>query len=152
MLCMLSFRRGTMAALLLGVLLAAEFSQAQSASAAADQLKPLVDRFTAAQVNFDAATLRDLTTPDYVEVSPVGDVDPRDKMLGFYSPEAKAQAPSATASVSEYSIRVFDKTAVVIAKVTFQMKGPDGKERTSYMRDTFICRQTDHGWKLFSVQ
>lgn len=43
-----------------------------------------------AQRTFDQAAMDRLLAEDYVEVSPVGDVDPRAKVLSFYTPEARA--------------------------------------------------------------
>ena len=39
----------------------------------------------AAQLAFDQPALEGLLAADYLEVSPVGDVDTRDEVIGFYS-------------------------------------------------------------------
>jgi hypothetical protein len=113
-------------------------------------LTQVVEQFTQAQVGFAPSVLRDLTTPEYIEVSPLGEVDPRDKMLGFYAPENKVPAPSAI--VSEVNIRILGDTAVVIVKVTFTTKEADANTPEHALRETFVARQTPDGWKLASAQ
>ncbi len=115
-----------------------------------EALQQVVERFTQAQVGFEPSVLRDLTAAEYIEVSPLGEVDPREKMLGFYAVENKVEAPAAT--VSEFNVRVLGETAVVIAKVTFEMKGAAAKMPTHALRETFVARQTADGWKLVSAQ
>ena len=63
---------------------------------AAAPLGDLVRKFTDAQVQRDAAALRALTSEQYIEVSPVGELDPREKMLGFYVKDASRAAPART--------------------------------------------------------
>jgi hypothetical protein len=71
------------------------------------QLSILVQRFTKAQEMFDAASLKELTAENYVEVSPAGEVDPRAKMLESYAPDKKLESPDA--SVTEVDIRMFGR-------------------------------------------
>ena len=98
------------------------------------ELTRLVEQFTQAQVAFEPAVLKELTTEDYIEVSPLGEVDPRDKMLGFYDPEYKVEA--SVADVSEINVRIYSETAVVVAKVTFCSRfGP-----AFLMQANHICR------------
>lgn len=61
-------------------------------------LRMLVERFETARTRFDPAALDRTLAPDYEEISPVGDVDTRDKVLGYYAPEAKRPAPPMTNS------------------------------------------------------
>ena len=119
-------------------------------SSSEEALKQVIDEFTHAQVGFAPSVLRDLTTPEYIEVSPLGEVDPRDKMLGFYAPENKVPAPSET--TSDFNVRVMGDTAVVIVKVTFQTKGIDTGAPAHALRETFLARQTPESWKLVSAQ
>ena len=60
------------------------------------QVVQVVEAFNRAQNAFDQARLRALTTDDYVEISPIGEVDPRNKMLDFYDPAKKVAAPPMT--------------------------------------------------------
>src|SRR6187455_2888570 len=78
-----------------------------------DALKSLVKQMTDAQAGFDAAALDKILTADYIEISPVGEFDPREKVLGFYKPELKPPAGkmSATTEATEFSIRNYGKFA-----------------------------------------
>ena len=69
-----------------------------------------------AQRTFDQAAMDRLLTDDYVEVSPVGEVDSRAKVLSFYTPEARAKGPQPSSVVlDEPNIRTYGDSAVVIA-------------------------------------
>ena len=116
---------------------------------AAQGLSTLVERFAKAQQNFDVPTLSDLTTEDYVEVSPLGEVDSRDRMLSSYAPEHKVDPPKV--SIQETQARVFGETGVVLARLKYTMKGWDDQPRTSDLRATFVARKTPTGWKLTST-
>ena len=125
------------------------FVSAQSKDDAA--LKALVKQMTDAQMAFDAAALDRIFTSDYIEISPAGEFDPRDKVLGFYKPELKPPAMPAL-EISEYSIRNYGKLAIVIAKFTYTMT-VDGKPTPPRsMRVTFVCRSEKDAWKIASSQ
>jgi len=125
--------------------------QAQTPAETEKKVLDVVQRFTDAQTAFNVSVLKDLTAEEYVEVSPVGDVDPRDKMLGFYAPENKISGVSVT--LSEPSVRIFsDDTAIVIEKIGYAIKGPDGASHSNDMRGTFVLRKFGSAWKLISTQ
>jgi ketosteroid isomerase-like protein len=117
-------------------------------------LKSLIKRMTDAQLAWDAAALDAVFTPDYIEISPLGEFDPREKVLGFYKPELKPSAevlPRAM-DLSEFSIRDYGKYAIVIVKASFSTL-IDGKPTPPRsMRGTFVCRQEKGGWKIASSQ
>ena len=50
----------------------------------------MLQALVVAQETFDATQLDQLLAPDYIEISPLGEVDPRAKVLGFYAPDKKA--------------------------------------------------------------
>lgn len=118
-------------------------SQATNQDAA---LIGLVDSFARAQREYDQPKLKALTTPDYVEVSPVGDVDARDEMLGFYAPDKKRASPELV--ISERLIKRQGDSAVVLAKLSFAAPGPGGVARTVAMRASFVARRTGRIWRL----
>lgn len=109
----------------------------------------VVKRFTVAQQSFDQSALRELTDENYVEVSPIGDVDTREAMLGFYAPSKREEAPALT--VSEANVRSLGDTAIVIAKVSFGAPGGAPGSEVS-MRATFVARRISGHWKLNSLQ
>lgn len=51
-------------------------------------LTDLVRQMATAQSNFDEATLDKIYALDYIEVSPIDEVDERKKAIGFYNLEA----------------------------------------------------------------
>jgi ketosteroid isomerase-like protein len=109
-----------------------------------------IDAFVAAQRGYDAAALGRLTTDDYVEVSPVGDVDNRDEMLGFYAPDKKR--PSPAIALSEREVRMAGSSAIALAKLTMTVPGPGGAVREIAMRATFTARRAGSVWQLSSAQ
>ena len=109
------------------------------------ELTALVERFTRAQQGFDQPTLAKLTEESYIEISPLGEVDPRAKMLGFYAPEKKTAVPP-LATLSELDVRVYGDAGVVIAKLHWDLPG-----RAVEMRTTFVAHHGSEGWKLVST-
>jgi uncharacterized protein (TIGR02246 family) len=119
-----------------------------------EALKSLVKQMTDAQSAYDAATLDKIFTSDYIEISPVGEFDPREKVLGFYKPEMKPPAGkmSATTVADEFSIRAYDKFAIVITRLNYTITS-DGKTLPPRsMRATIVCRKEKGAWKIASTQ
>lgn len=113
----------------------------------------LVKGMTMAQLAYDARALDKILAADYVEVSPVGDVDTREKVLGFYKPTAKPPGNVTVAgNVDEFSIRNYGKFAVVVARLTYTttVDGKGAPPRS--MRATFVCRREKDAWKISSAQ
>jgi ketosteroid isomerase-like protein len=113
----------------------------------------LVKQMTGAQIKYDAAALDKIFTPDYIEISPKGEFDPREKVLGFYKPENDPgdkfkAAVDATAS----SFRQYGKIAVLIVQLNYIMTA-DGKSLPPRsMRATFVCLKDKGQWKIASAQ
>lgn len=113
----------------------------------------LVEAHATAVVTFDQATLAAITAPDYVEISPVGDVDTREAMLGFYAPANKIPAPSVV--VSEPTVDRFGDAAVMTARLTYTMPTPPGADMlppTRAMRAGYVARRVGKTWQLVSAQ
>ena len=114
-------------------------------------IEVLLQTFVEAQRTFDVKQLDDLFAPDYVEISPAGEVDPRAKVLGFYAPDKKvADAPAAT--LDDLTTRVSGDTGITIARLTYRMKGADGTVTERSMRCVFVTRIIGTRWKLVSTQ
>lgn len=105
------------------------------------EVTALVDAFVAAQRDFDQPALARLTTPDYVEVSPVGQVDSRAKMLAFYAPEHKQSAPPLV--LTERTIRLHQKTAIATARLA---------AGRLVLRAVYVARRDGGTWRLLSAQ
>jgi ketosteroid isomerase-like protein len=124
---------------------------AAAAHAAPDesQLAALVQRHAQAQNSFDQAALTATTAEDYVEISPVGEVDSREKMLSFYAPEQKRPAPPL--QVDEIVVRQSGDTALISARLSYTVN-QDGASRSFALRGGYVARLTDQQWKLVSAQ
>jgi uncharacterized protein (TIGR02246 family) len=119
-----------------------------------ESLKALVKQMTDAQAAYDANTLDKIFTSDYIEISPVGEFDPREKVLGFYKPELKPPAGkmSAVTEATEFSIRNYGKFAIVITRLNYTIT-TDGKTLPPRsIRATIVCRKEKGAWKIASAQ
>jgi len=109
---------------LLSVIVA--IATAQAASSSAERaVVAVVQQLADAQRTFDQAALDRLLTADYVEVSPVGDVDERAKVIGFYSADAKAKSPEVSSIVIDQpTVRIDGTHAIVIVRQTTNVGRP----------------------------
>ncbi len=119
-----------------------------------EALKSLVKQMTAAQQSYDAAALDKILTADYIEISPVGEFDPREKVLGFYKPELKPPIDkmSATLETDEFSIRQYDKFAIVIVRLNYKITSEGKTLPPRSIRATIVCRKEKNAWKIASAQ
>ena len=108
-----------------------------------------------AQLAFDQPALEKLLAPGYLEVSPVGDVDSRDEVIGFYSAEAKAKSAAApkpiSATLDDARMHLHGDAAVLIARETIRMPAGDSSREFS-MRVQFQFRLVDGQWLLATTQ
>ncbi len=119
-----------------------------------EALKSLVRQFTEAQQNYDAKLMDKILTMDYIEISPAGEFDPREKVLGFYKPELKPppEKMTVTMETTDFSIRVYGQVAVVIARLNYTMTS-DGKTLPPRsIRATYVCKKEKAAWKIASAQ
>ncbi len=109
-----------------------------------------------AQSKFDLAALDAILAPDYVEISPIGDVDERAEVMSFYTPEAKAQMHAAgmelvSTAMVEPRVRVYGEQAIVVSKNTATLK-VKGVEQQRPARVLFHFRKLGGKWLLQSSQ
>jgi len=135
---------------LLSVIVA--IATAQAASSSAERaVVAVVQQLADAQRTFDQAALDRLLTADYVEVSPVGDVDERAKVIGFYSADAKAKSPEVSSIVIDQpTVRIDGTHAIVIVRQTTNV-GPAGASRAVVMRVTAQLRRSGNEWRIAST-
>ncbi|MGE3170855.1 MAG: nuclear transport factor 2 family protein [Pyrinomonadaceae bacterium] len=129
-------------------------ASAQTADKDDAELRSLVKRMTEAQINFKPNILDEIFTPDYVEISPIGEFDERTEVLGFYKPEQKpgTAGSSTTVEADEFSIRKYGTFAIVITRLNFVIT-VDGKPvPPRSMRAMLVCRRLGGQWKIASVQ
>lgn len=105
----------------------------------------LVRKFLDAQSRHDVTALRSLTAEQFIEISPLGEVDPREKMLGFYAKEASAPPPAIV--IDERQVRIFADSAIVTVKLGFNAGG-----QTRSLRSSFVAHKDGVQWKLVSAQ
>lgn len=141
----------------LGLALALCAASARAADPAVEkELTAATQAVLEAQIHFDQKALDALLAPDYVEVSPLGDVDERAEVLSFYTPEARAQMLAAgmeplSTKIEEPRIRVYGDQAIVIAKDTAALKVKGVAEERS-MRMLFHFRKLAGKWLLQTMQ
>ena len=139
-----------MSRFVLKCLLVASAGMSSAMAAPADaELVALVKRHAEAQATFDQAALKAITADNYAEVSPLGEVDSREKMLSFYAPELKRPAPQL--QVDEPQVRVLGDSAVIYTRLTFTMGSGDAA-RTFAMRAGYVAQFKDGKWLLVSAQ
>jgi uncharacterized protein (TIGR02246 family) len=119
-----------------------------------EEILTLVRQLAEAQKNYDARKLDEILAPDYVEISPAGEVDPRAKVLGFYAPERKSarQGEMVSYELDEITSRIYGDTAIVVARLPFTLKTPDGQSISRAFRCTFVCRKARGKWRIASAQ
>lgn len=129
---------------------------AESPAAAEKQLIAAAQAMFDAQMNFDLKALDAILAPDYVEVSPIGDVDERAEVMSFYTPEAKAQMLAGgmelvSTVMEEPRVRVYGDQAIVVSKDTATLK-VKGVEQKRPARVLFHFRKLGGKWLLQSSQ
>jgi uncharacterized protein (TIGR02246 family) len=119
-----------------------------------DALKSLVKQMTDAQGNYDANALDKIFTADYIEISPIGEFDPREKVLGFYKPELKPPTDkmSTVLETTDYSIRNYGKFAIVITRLNYTITNEGKQLPPRSMRIMIVCRKEKGAWKIASAQ
>jgi uncharacterized protein (TIGR02246 family) len=138
------------------VLLAAFGQGAQAShppSTADEEVRAQTTRYFEAVSRNDAAALEALLSQDYVEVSPLGQVDGRTQVIRFYQVAAKAQTGQASelagVAVDELTVRVFGDVAVAVVGESFKMSVA-GAPVSRPMRSTLVWRKVAGAWTLAS--
>ncbi len=115
-----------------------------------DPVLATVQAFSDARTRFDATKLNSLLTPDYVEVSPRGEIDLRPAVLGFYTADKANAAPPMVFS-TQY-VRRYGDTAVVIGSIEYTIPGPSGVGVKRTIRATYVERRVRGRWLMASTQ
>lgn len=108
-------------------------------------LKTLAHGYVAAQFAFDQAAIARMTAPQFVEVSPKGEVDERQAMIGFYAADRKTAAPPL--AVLDQKVRVSGSTAVITQTLELGA-GP----RRMRMTQALSAHWDGERWQLTSSQ
>lgn len=121
-------------------------SVASTAGAQNLEVQSLVDRFETARIQHDPAALTKTLAADYEEISPVGEVDAREKVLGFYAPGLKRPAPAMTNE--PLVVRSRGGVAIITTRKSFTL--PGGGARSVRVR--YVAERAAGRWLLVSVQ
>ena len=116
---------------------------------AATAVASVTGKFLEAQRSFDLPAIRSLTADNYVEISPAGELDDRAKMLGFYAPDKKTQAPPLV--IENELMRVFGDVGIQTVKMTYTMQA-GGETRKMSLRATLVAHKRGAEWKVVSAQ
>jgi ketosteroid isomerase-like protein len=88
-----------------------------------------------------------------VEISPVGEVDSREKAIGFYKLQPPNGSMKTISATDEFSVRFYGDFAAIIAQITFSQTGNEAPSRPSVsFRATYVCRKEKGKWKISSAQ
>ena len=110
----------------------------------------LVQAFSDARSHFDPKALDALLTPDYVEVSPRGEIDRRQAVLGFYAADKATPVPPM--SLATQDVRRYGDTAIVIGSVDYTIPTPTGGTVKRTARVTYVERRVGTRWLMASAQ
>ncbi|WP_193165545.1 nuclear transport factor 2 family protein [Microbulbifer hainanensis] len=110
-----------------------------------EEIKLLAANYVKAQFTFDQDSLAQITTPQFVEISPKGEVDERSAFLEFYAPEKKVMSPPYT--ITNVTVRENGSVAF-ISQVIGLALGSKNVEMTQGLSAV----KTEQGWKLASSQ
>lgn len=122
----------------------------QAATPALSEAQQAAEAYVQATVHFDADALPGLLAPTYQEISPVGDVDPRARVLGFYPAEQHGKTPDVTAELTDWQVQEPSAgIAVTSAKLTYRSL-KDGSEYP--LRVQFVLQKIQGHWRLLSSQ
>jgi ketosteroid isomerase-like protein len=133
----------------------AAFSVLSFAQTAKEQeVISVAKRMLEAQENYDAATLEQVYASDYIEISPKGEVDEREKAIGFYKiPDAdKMKARTPKYILDEFKVRHYGKYAMIISRLAFGSKTDTSRPPMIAGRVVFALRKEKGGWKIYSAQ
>jgi uncharacterized protein DUF4440 len=135
-------------------ILAFGYSQVASAIADVNQIKviELVQKFDSAKVSFDPETLSKVIADIYVEVSPTGEIIPRQQFLALYIPQHKTSS-NPDLSSHRWNVKTIKDTAEVLSLVEYDIKTPDSTttEHVTF-RVVYVAHLYGDDWKLISVQ
>jgi len=107
-----------------------------------------------AQENYDPATLENIYASDYIEISPKGEIDLRDKAIGFYKvtdvEKAKTQTPKYI--LDEFNVRKYKDHAIVITRFSVGSKTDKERKPTAVGLVVYSLRKEKNVWKIYSAQ
>ncbi|MDD1452219.1 DUF4440 domain-containing protein [Sphingomonas sp. H160509] len=123
---------------------------AQSVEVDIQKLGQRAEAFVRVRNQFDQAAMIAMMAPEYQEVSPVGEVDSRERVIGFYAADKKSAAPPMT--ITETVARPAGTIGVVTMRIAYTMPGKDGQMQARALRAGFVARRIKGDWQFVSLQ
>ncbi len=123
---------------------------AQSVEIDAHHLALRAEAFVQVRNQFDQAAMIEMMAPEYQEVSPVGEVDSRERVIGFYAPDKKKPAPPMT--ITETVARPAGALGIVTMRIAYAVPGKDGQPQSRALRAGFVARRIGKEWRFVSAQ
>jgi len=115
------------------------------AAAAATTPQEAVQHYVQAESAFDLDALKAVLDPQFIEISPLGQVDDHATVLSFYAPEKKVAGPPV--QLAQALMHDHGDTAVVSARLSYEMQG-----HAMTLTLGAVARKTPRGWLLLSAQ
>lgn len=108
----------------------------------------------AAQENYDPATLEKIYASDYIEISPLGEIDEREKAIGFYkvADVEKEKARTPRYILGDFKVRHYGKFAMVISKFSIGSKKDLQRPPSPVGIALYGLRKEKGVWKIYSLQ
>jgi len=123
---------------------------AQSVEVDTQKLGQRAEAFVRVRNQFDQAAMIAMMAPEYQEVSPVGEVDSRERVIGFYATDKKSAAPPMT--ITETVARPAGAIGVVTMRIAYAVPGNDGQLQSRALRAGFVARRIGKEWRFVSAQ
>lgn len=123
---------------------------AQSGEIETQKLAQRAEAFVQVRNEFDQAAMIAMMAPEYQEVSPVGEVDSRERVIGFYAPDMKKPAPLMT--ITETAARPAGTIGVVTMRIAYAVPGKDGQLQSRALRAGFVAQRIGKEWRFVSAQ
>jgi Domain of unknown function (DUF4440) len=119
-----------------------------------EEVISVVKRAVQAQESYDPVTLEKVYASDYIEISPKGEIDPRDKAIGFYkvADVEKAKAKTPKYILDEFQVRQYKGFVMIISKFSIAFKNDLQKPPSSVGLVLYGLRKEKGEWKIYSAQ
>ena len=114
----------------------------------------IVKRAVTAQENYEPVTLDAVYASDYIEISPKGEIDPREKAIGFYKTDDVEKAKSRTPRyiIDEFQVRRYKDFAMIISRFSIGPKNDQTKPPSPVGLVVYGLRKEKGKWKIYSAQ
>ena len=145
-------RHGVTLALCALSMLATTRTAAQGVDPSSEPIVTLLRSVLDAQRTFDVPRLDQSLAPDYVEVSPLGEVDDRAAVLSFYASQRKPAKASPSVTLDDVSTRIYGDVAVAVGRVAFQIQDAEPSSPPREFRVVYVVRMNGERWQLVSSQ